>query len=160
MDGLREKCRGVGGMDRVVMFLNTYGLLKSVQEQVGCWAWIRLVIGFIIGHFEIRSLTEIWNRFHPDYCRVCCDAEQLKTMSTSSVTVKPLVGWGPLAGTSLRVWILCQEMTSRLFTGPLLAWTGWEVLGLNFWNRFILKLVWFRIGTVLFPDLISYKVLW
>ena len=41
---------------------------------------LRLVIGFITGHCEIRLLTWIWYRSQPDYCRVCCDEEELETI--------------------------------------------------------------------------------
>ena len=43
-------------------------------------ASLRLVIAFITGNCEIRLLTRIWNRCQPDYCRVCCDEEELETV--------------------------------------------------------------------------------
>ena len=41
---------------------------------------MRLVIGFITEHCEIRSLTRIWNSSQTDYCRLCCDEEELETV--------------------------------------------------------------------------------
>ena len=40
MDGSERKSRGVGGSCCV---FTVYGLLKTVSEHVGCWAWIRPV---------------------------------------------------------------------------------------------------------------------
>ena len=61
MDGSKGKCRGVGGTDRVVVFLDVYGLLWIVQEQVGCRANkdkanLSLAVGFSRRRCEIRSL--------------------------------------------------------------------------------------------------------
>ena len=39
-------------------------------------ASLSLVAGFIKGHCEIWSLTWIFNRSQPDYCRACCDEEE------------------------------------------------------------------------------------
>ena len=91
---------------------------------------LRLLIIFITGHCKIRSLTVI-----PDNSRTIAGygarRSSWRLSSTSFVTVQHLVGWRPLAGVSLRVWISCREPTSRLSTDSLLAWDGWEVLGLH-----------------------------
>ena len=35
----------------------------------------KVVMYWALRHYEIRSMTKIWNRFQLDYCRVCCDEE-------------------------------------------------------------------------------------
>ena len=50
-------------------------------------ASLRLVVGYITGHCEIRSLTGIWKRSQPDYCRVCCD-EELENVKRGSLKFK------------------------------------------------------------------------
>ena len=39
--GSGRRSRSVGGTNRVVFFLDVYGLLWTVRVLVGCWAWIR-----------------------------------------------------------------------------------------------------------------------
>ena len=94
-------------------------------------ASLRLVIGLITWHCEIRSLTGIWNsRTIADYVAM---RNSWRLLSTSSVLAQPLVnwGWGLLVGASLRIWILYRESTSRFPKDLLEAWVGWEVLAFS-----------------------------
>ena len=47
MDGSGKKSTGLGGKDQVVLFLEVYGLLWTVREQVDSWAWVRLASGWL-----------------------------------------------------------------------------------------------------------------
>ena len=123
--GQRGKSTGFGGTDRVVIFLS------AIDSAGTSWllgldkASLRLVIGFIMEHWEVRSLglfqipTELLqDMLRWGEVRLSVTAERLVSL-----------GWGPLTGASLRVWILCPKPLLRLSTDSLVAWEGWEVLG-------------------------------
>ena len=80
VDGLEGKRKGVGEINRVVIFLGAYDLLSV---RIGWFlgldkASLRLVIGFIMRQCRIASLTSIWNRSQSDYCRLYWDEEELE----------------------------------------------------------------------------------
>ena len=56
------------------------GIKKEVKNSVPGLdnARLKLVVSFIMGLCEIRSITGIWNRPQPDYYRACCDEEELE----------------------------------------------------------------------------------
>ena len=51
---------------------------------------IKLVIGFITNHCEIKPLTEIWERSQLAYCIICCD-EELETIAHHPLCNCPLL---------------------------------------------------------------------
>ena len=91
-------------------------------------ASLRSVIGFNTRPCEIRLLTGIWNRFLPNYSRVCCDEEELETIEHLLCNCPALGKLKLTTGASLRVWILCWEPTPRLAIDSLVFWAGWEHL--------------------------------
>ena len=59
---------------------------------------LRLVIGFITGHCEIMTLTGFWNRYQPEYCRVCCDKKELETILLCDCPALSKLGLRTLGG--------------------------------------------------------------
>ena len=67
----------------------------------------RLAVGleygqFKVSHCEIRSLTRICDRPQSEYCSVCCDEKELKTIEHLLCNY-PALSRLRLKGTSLRV---------------------------------------------------------
>ena len=100
---------GQGGSVKTLYAIDSArtGWLLSLDK-----ASLRLVIGFIIGPCEVRSQTGIWNRYQLNYCRVCCDEENLETIKHLLCNYPVLSkGRGLFEGLNL-----CRESISRLFT--------------------------------------------